>query len=178
MSDADPTLEYLNTTPVGRIVQGCLWFFVAGCCLLFTLPFWQSRGDPYPWGFSAVAWTIAALLILAGIADLRHQSGAVFDRRKGVLILWSTSFGRRRERRIPLGVFTEVGVGTWVQTQSRSRVDCRYYDVELRGPKHRERMGLFTPVNRPENIRVIAEYLKLPIKVEDREPGREPKSAL
>ncbi len=178
MSEPRSTLEYLNTTPVGRILNGCMWFFVAGVCVLFTLPFWQSKGDRYPWGFSAVAWSIAALVTAAGVATVRQQSGATFDRGKGVLILWSTPWGRRRERRIPLSAFTEIGVKTWVQTQSRSGVDCRYYDVELRGPKQLERMGSYTPVNRPENIRVIAEYLGLPIKVDDREPAREPKSEL
>lgn len=178
MSETRAPLEYRNETTAGRIIEAGMWFFVAAVCILFTLPFWQSKGDKYPWGFSAVAWAVAAVVTVAGVAQLKHQSGVTFDRGKGVLILWSTPFGRRKERRVPLSGFAEVGVQTWVQKASRSWVESRYYAVELRGSKQCERLGSYRLVNRAENIRAIVEYLKMPLKVDDREPGRQPASEL
>jgi hypothetical protein len=154
-----------------------MWFFIAaGIVMITLLPLTAEKRDPYPWGFGAVAWTIAAAVVFTGVAVLNRLSAVTFSREKGVLILWSVFFGRRRERRIPLGGFTQVGVRTWIQT-GRSGIG-RCYSLDLRGPKQRESLVEFTPANEVESIRAIAEYLKLPVVVENRDPDREPKSRL
>jgi hypothetical protein len=154
-----------------------LWFFAAGCIVALTLlPLGAEKRDPYPWGFSAIAWTFAAGAVFGGVAALNRMKAVTFNREKGIVILWSVFFGRRRERRIPLSGFTEVGVRTWIQ-MSRSGIG-RCYDLDLRGPKQRQSLAEYTPVNAVANIRAIADYLKLPITVENRDPDREPRSEL
>ena len=113
-----------NTTPpegltyhdsYGRlhIVDAVLWFFVAGCIVALTLlPLGAEKRDPYPWGPSAIAWTIAAVVVFGGVTTLNRMKAVTFNREKGAVILWSVFFGRRHERRIPLSGFTQEGVRT------------------------------------------------------------------
>ena len=160
--------------PIGEAV---MWFFAAGCIVALTLlPLGAEKRDPYPWGPCAIAWTIAAVAVLGGVGTLNRMKAVTINREKGTVIFWSVFFGRRRERRIPLSGFTQVGVRTWIQT-TRSGIG-RCYDLDLRGPKQRQSLAEYTPANEVANIRKIAEYLKFPITVENRDPDREPRSEL
>lgn len=177
MAEPVPTLTFESESRNLRVGEGCMWFIIAACIIVITLlPLGGDKRDPYPWKFSGVAWLLAAASIFGGVAGMNRRHGVVLDRGKGTLLSWWTFFKRRRERRIPLSMFTEILVKTWVQRASRSGFESRYYWVELRGPKQRESLLGFVEANRPEGIRRIAEYLKLPIKVENREPLRQPPS--
>lgn len=158
-------------------MDAVLWFVAAGCIGALTLlPLGGDKRDPYPWGFGAIAWTLAAMAVFGGVATLNRIKAVTLNREKGAVILWSVYFGIRRERRIPLNGFTHVGVRTWIQT-SRSGIG-RCYDLDLRGPKQRQSLAQYTPANQVANIRAIADYLKFPITVENRDPEREPRSEL
>lgn len=157
------------------IFDAGLSFFMAGCIVVLSLlPLGAEKRDPYPWGFGAIAWTIAAVVAFGGVAALNRMKAVTLDREKGVVILWSVFFGRRREHRIPLSGFTQIGVQTWIQTGRGGVARC--YQLDLRGPKQRQSLGEYIPANTVENIRVIADYLKLPMTVENRDPDREPRS--
>jgi hypothetical protein len=159
------------------IIDAVLWFFVAGGIIVFTLlPLAAEKRDPYPWGFGAIAWTIAAAAIFGGVSTLNRTKAFTLNREKGILIFWSVFFGRRSERRIPLSGFTQVGVRTWIQTGRRGVGRC--YDLDLRGPKQRQSLAQYVPANQVANIRAIADYLKFPITVENRDPDRAPRSEL
>jgi len=159
------------------IVDAVLWFFVAGCIVALTLlPLGAEKRDPYPWGPSAIAWMIAAVAVVGGVATLNRMKAVTFNRERGIVIFWSVFFGRRHERRIPLSGFTQVGVRTWIQTGRNGIGRC--YDLDLRGPKQRQSLAEYIPANEVANIRAIAAYLKLPITVENRDPNRDPRSEL
>ena len=170
-------LTFRNSKARLPIVDAAMWFFAAACIVALTLlPLGGEKRDPYPWGFGAIAWTIAAVVVFGGVATLNRMKAVTLNREKGTVIFWSVFFGRRSERRIPLSGFTQVGVRTWIQT-SRSGIG-RCYDLDLRGPKQRQSLAEYTPANEAANIRAIADYLKFPITVENRDPDREPRSEL
>ncbi|MBV8879269.1 MAG: hypothetical protein JO332_04865 [Planctomycetaceae bacterium] len=175
MRNATPPegLTYYSSGPRLPIFDAALWFIVAACIVGLTLlPFGADRRDPYPWGFCAILWGLAAASIFAGVAVLNRRKAVTFNREKGTVIVWTVFFGRRKERRIPLGAFDRVGARAWVQSGRNGRARC--YSLDLRGPKQRESLTDFAPANNVEGIRAIAEYLKFPITVEDRDPGQEP----
>jgi len=172
--DATAELRFEAASGCNRIFEGGLWFIVAGLiCLLTTLPLLAERRDPYPWGACSVAWLIAAGFASAGAVVVNRRKGMVFDRRKGVVILWTALFGRRRERRFPLNAYTTFVVKTSTGT-GRAGNRFRWYALQLRGPRGSLALSDIAALDQKRAASSLAGFLGLPRVIEDRNPGEEP----
>ncbi len=168
-------LEFIRETVETRALMAALWFLAAACIFsLSLLPLGAERRGPYPWGAASIIWLLSAATAFAGGVTLTSLNGVTFDRKGGVIVEWECRFGRRRQRTRPLSGFNEFHVTTYLGVIARNRGVARWYDHDLRGSRERLSLTGGSPFAREESEKVaaeLAEFLKLPIVLEDRNPG-------
>lgn len=168
-------LVFIREPLAARWFPAGLWFAVAGGVFLISLlPLGAERRDPYPWGACSVVWLLSGASGFAGLVVLKTSKGISFDRKKGTVVEWRERFGRRTERRHPLGAFDRLQIRTWLSRHSRTRVISRWYDLELRGPRETVSLSSGVVFNREASDQLASEltgFLKLPTVLIDQNPG-------